>query len=97
MFEKNLHLKGFESTLATLRRWVNANNTWLCVVCVGIFKGYFLSPAQSSRSVSPAVGSSAQNFDALLLGAELTALSPHLLCKVENKCAEKEVVRLASY
>lgn len=51
---------------------------------VCIFKGYSLSPEQSSRSVSPAVGSSAQNFGAPLSDAARTPPSPRLLCKVEN-------------
>lgn len=63
---------------------------------VGIVKGYSLSPVQSPRSGSPAVGSFAQNFDARLSGAALTPLSPHSLCKAENTHVETEVVMLAS-
>lgn len=73
------------------------SNSQLCVVYVGIFKGYSLSPVQSSHSVSPAVGSSAQNFDARLSVAALTPLSLHLLCKTENKCVQTEVVTLSRY
>lgn len=83
-FEKKLILKGFYSTLVTLRWWVKEANSRMGVIYAGIFKGYSLSPVQSSHSVSPAVGSSAQNFDAHLSDAALRPLSPHLLCKAEN-------------
>lgn len=59
-----------------LQWWVKETNLWVCV-CVDIFKGYSLSPVQSSHSVPPAVGSSAQNFDARLSGAALMLLFPH--------------------
>lgn len=52
-------------------------NGVILVVCVGLFKGYSLSPVRSSHSVPPAVGSSAQNSDARLSDAALRLLSPH--------------------